>query len=137
MDPLTASIALTVGAGVTKGVGGFIQGQASAEQKSIAAKAGAVRAEQTDQGYREELNRQLGTIRAIRASANTSGTSPTAVALAARERKTSETNRRRRVQDIENQIEQDKIDRDLFRLSSGIALGTSIFETGASAFGKL
>jgi hypothetical protein len=96
-----------------------------------AAEAGRIAADQTDAALREELDRTLDTIVAVRAAAGADIRSPTGQAVLDRESEVSDRERRIRVGNLRSQAASDEMSSDYFRTAAGQALRTG--ET--SAFG--
>ncbi len=80
-------------AGLLSGIGGMMSGQQSASNALNAAGLARVQANQTDTAYREDLQRVLGNMRAIRASSGVGSNSPTGIALEQQQENLSDRNR--------------------------------------------
>lgn len=113
MDPASLATIATVGSKVVSGVGSFIGSQQDEAAMEAKAKAGAIAAEETDAAGKNDLLRQLGNIRAVRASVNMSD-SPTSEAIIDRERELGSENIGRR--DANAQIQQQQSQMDIGNL---------------------
>lgn len=132
--------ALAIGATGLQVMGGLsaAQGQAAgyryaqdrAERLELNAKTAA---NETDTQLREELGRTLGQIQAIRAAANTDGSSPTAIAIEDEETRQSDRQRRIKVGNLNAQASQYGADAEYYGYAGGQALQTgylNAFATG-------
>lgn len=139
-DPVTLSLAsagLTAASGAAQGMGM----SASYKQKESQAKrlefASRTAADQTDAQFREELDKTIGNIEAIRAAAGVSGNSPTSDAIREGEEKASDRQRRIKVGNLLSQADQSAGDASYYSSAAGTALGLGALQGLAGGFNRL
>ena len=133
MDPITlAATSLAVGSTAVKTVGamaGDAQDKYAAESRDRIAK---IQSDQTETTALDDLRRQVGNIKAIRASAGTSMSSPTTQALIDAERKTNAANLAKKKTSFTLDELQAKADSKLYQQKAMLTLGGGILSAGTS-----
>lgn len=115
--------------------GQYQAGQYASEQSKRAAEVGRVKADQIDASYRDELNSTISNIRAIRASAGMSPTSPTAMAIEDGQEKISDRDRRIDVGNQRMQARQDENDARFRKSAATVGLIGGVAKSLPSFFG--
>jgi hypothetical protein len=113
---------------------------AQAEAKQQQAYIGKIKATQVDSAYRDELSTTLANIDAIRAAAGASMTSPTGMAIKAREEEVSDRSRRTQVFNIMEQVYADRDAARLYEANAKTALTSGYMNAAGGilgAFGKI
>lgn len=132
-DPVTmAAVALSVGSTAVKTVGGMAgaqQDKLAAESRSRMAK---IQSDQTEASALDDLRRQVGNIKAIRASAGASAASPTTQAILDAERKTSRINLAKKKASFKLDELQGKADSKLYGAKAMMTLLGGGFKVGNS-----
>jgi valyl-tRNA synthetase len=126
MDPFSITGLLSMASGVASAVGQYQASKYQSFKAEQEAKIGAVKADQIDSAYREELSSTLSNIRNIRASTGVGANSPTTLALEDANTKQSDTNRTRDVANQRIQINQNLSDSKYLKRSAGLSLGIGI-----------
>lgn len=117
-----ASVGLSAGGAILKGIGGFEADKYQSEKLERAAEFGRVKATQTSAQLTERLNNTLGNIDAIRAAGHNDPTSPTGVAVREYAEAQGERQRTISVDNILQQSAQDEADAAYMRHAGSIAL---------------
>lgn len=108
-DPVSWAVMAAVGAGVAKGVGNFMGANKDQQAAEERARVGALQADQYEASARNDMERQISNIVAVRASVGMSN-SPTQQAIIDRERTLGFQQIERKATNYRVQSEQDKID---------------------------
>ena len=137
---------MIIGAGLSA-AGSIQQAQGQAKSYAAAGEAkqqqayiGKIKAAQVDSAYRDELSTTLANIDAIRAAAGASSTSPTGLAIAAKETEVSDRSRRTQVFNIMEQVYADRDAARLYADNAKTALTSGYMNAAGglfSAFGRL
>jgi len=133
MDPITiATAALTVGSTAVSTIGGMAgasQDKYAAENRARMAK---IQSDQTEASSLDDLRRQIGNIKAIRASAGAQSNSPTTQAILDAERKTSAANLAKKKAGFKLDQLQAKIDSNLYGQKAMMTLAGGVLKAGTS-----
>lgn len=131
-DPITiaAGVAAAASVGGTAietlgGLAGAAKEKADARSRERMAK---IQADQSETVALADLKRQIGNIRAIRASAGASVDAPTIQAIIAEERETSDANRRKKKLGYELDAQQARVDRRLIQQKSLFTIAGGAFK---------
>jgi hypothetical protein len=126
-----ASVAMSAGGSIMKGMGTNAGDQYQAARLERAAEYGRVSADQTDAQMRENLNVSLGNIDAVRAAAHTDPSSPTGAAIVDRTEMLGDRARGIKVGNILAQTNQEQADASYLQSAGSFAQTMGFFGAGA------
>lgn len=133
-DPVTlAATSLAIGSTAVKTVGGMAGSQQDAMAAESRAKMAKIQSDQTEATALDDLRRQIGNIKSIRASAGAQSNSPTTQAILDAEYKTSAQNLDKKKASYKLDALQGKADSKLYHdkamltlLGGGFSIGNSL-----------
>jgi hypothetical protein len=133
VDPITlATTALSVGSTAVKTVGGMAGAQQDKYAAESRARIAKIQSDQTEATAMDDLRRQVGNIKAIRASAGANVNSPTTQALIDEERKNSRLNLDKKKASFKLDELQAKADSNLYSNKAMLTLLGGGFQVGNS-----
>lgn len=132
-DPITmAAVGLSIAGTATKTVGAMAGSQQDKMAAESRVKMAQIQSDQTEASSLDDLRRQIGNIKAIRASAGAQANSPTTQAIIDAERDVSGKNLDKKKASYRLDALQGKADSKLYQQKAYMQLGGGIFDIGNS-----